>query len=90
MHPARLGALGAIGHAAAIAAIFAVLVYFTLPGGNASQVAMSVLSWMIFGMIALVLVAVSLVVARQLRDEARRGATAPRPAYQATPTDKRM
>jgi cation transporter-like permease len=73
MHPARLGALGALGHAAAIAALFAALVYFTRPGGNASMVAISVLSWMIFGMIALVLVAVSIVFARQLRDEERRG-----------------
>ncbi len=89
MHPARLGALGALGHAAAIAAIFAALVYFTRPAGNASQVAMAVLSWMIFGMIALVLIVVSLVFARQLRDEARRPGGAGTADYQATPTEKR-
>jgi hypothetical protein len=72
MHPARLGALGALGHAAAIAVLFAALVYLTRPGGSRSAVAMSVLSWIIFGMIALALIAVSLVVARQLRDEERR------------------
>lgn len=71
-HPAKLGALGALGHAAAIIVLFAVLVYFTLPGANASQVPMAVLTWMIFGFIALLLVAVSLVFARQFRDQARR------------------
>ena len=71
-HPAKLGALGALGHAAAIIVLFAVLVYFTLPGANASQVPMAVLTWMIFGFIALLLVAVSLVFARQLREQARR------------------
>ena len=88
MHPARLGALGALGHAAAIVAVFAALVYVTRPGDNASAVAMSVLSWMIFGMIALVLVVVSLVFARQLRDEARRAGGAGSADYQATPTEK--
>ncbi len=71
-HPARLGALGALGHAAAIVVLFGVLVYFTLPGRNASQVPMAVLTWMILGTIALALVAASLVFARQLHDEARR------------------
>ena len=72
-HPARLGALGALGHAAAIVALFAVLVWFTRPGDNESMGPMSVLGWMIFGMIALALVAVSIVFAKQLQDEARRG-----------------
>ena len=71
-HPARLGALGALGHAAAIAVLFAALVYFTLPGPNASQLPMAVLTWIILGGIALALIAISLVFARQLRDEARR------------------
>ena len=71
-HPARLGALGALGHAAAIVVLFAVLVYFTLPDSNESQVPMALLTWMILGGIALGLVAVSLVFARQFRDEARR------------------
>ena len=72
-HPARLGALGALGHAAAIVVLFAALVWFTRPGANASQAPLSVLTWMILGMIALALVAVSLVFARQFRDEERRG-----------------
>ena len=71
-HPARLGALGALGHAAAIVVLFAALVYFMLPGANASQVPMSVLTWIILGGIALGLVAISLVFARQFRDEERR------------------
>lgn len=71
-HPARLGALGALGHAAAIVVLFAVAVYFTLPGANASQVPMAILTWMIFGFIALLLVAASLVFARQFHEEARR------------------
>ena len=72
IHPARLGALGALGHAAAIMALFAVLVYVTLPGDNEAQVPMSVLSWIILGTIALLLVVLSLVFARQLDAEARR------------------